>query len=50
MTTRRDDLRLADLVDFARLEVASGDVEPWAATLRAEYLSSSASIGPIASE
>ncbi len=31
----RDEKTLADLVEFARLEVASGDIEPWAATIKA---------------
>jgi hypothetical protein len=31
----RDGQRLADLIEFARLEVAAADIEPWAATIRA---------------
>lgn len=31
----RDEKTLADLVEFARLEVAAADIEPWAATIAA---------------
>lgn len=47
---RRDDQALADLVEFARLEVASADVEPWAATLRALYEIELSRLGPVAAE
>lgn len=33
MTTRPDDRSLAALVDFARVEARSGDIEPWAGML-----------------
>jgi amino acid-DNA transferase-like protein len=48
--SRRDDRALADLVEFARVEQLSGDIEPWAVTLRAHYLNDLAQRGPAASE
>lgn len=50
MTARRDDRALADLVEFARLEQVSGDIEPWAAVLRQLYLTDRHTAGSAALE